>query len=121
LLGRLNTAADGVNQVLDAPNQQAIRDTLANVRTLSADLAATQQRADALLDSLKDTVDENRPELRQAVQDLEATLGAIAGRIDSITHHLENSSRNMDEFTREIRRHPNRLIVSPPADNVEAQ
>lgn len=121
LLGRLNTAADGVNQVLDAPNQQAIRDTLANVRTLSADLAATQQRADALLESLKGTVDENRPELRQAVQDLEATLGVIAGRIDSITHHLENSSRNMDEFTREIRRHPNRLIVSPPADNVEAQ
>ncbi len=121
LLGRLNTAADGVNHVLDAPNQQAIRDTLGNVRQLSADLAATQQRADALLDSLKGAVDENRPELRQAVQDLEATLGVIAGRIDSITHHLENSSRNMDEFTREIRRHPNRLIVSPPADNVEAQ
>lgn len=121
LLARLNTAADGVNHVLDAPNQQAIRDTLGNVRQLSADLAATQQRADALLDSLKGAVDENRPELRQAVQDLEATLGVIAGRIDSITHHLENSSRNMDEFTREIRRHPNRLIVSPPADNVEAQ
>jgi len=121
LLGRLNSAADRVNHVLDTPNQQAIRDTLANVRTLSADLAATQQRADALLDSLKDAVDENRPELRQAVQDLELTLGVIAGRIDSITHHLENSSRNMDEFTREIRRHPNRLIVSPPADNVEAQ
>jgi phospholipid/cholesterol/gamma-HCH transport system substrate-binding protein len=121
LLGRLNSAADRVNHVLDTPNQQAIRDTLANVRTLSADLAATQQRADALLDSLKDAVDENRPELRQAVQDLELTLGVIAGRIDSITHHLENSSRNMDEFTREIRRHPNRLIVSPPADDVEAQ
>ena len=121
LLGRLNSAADRLNHVLDTPNQQAIRDTLANVRTLSADLAATQQRADALLDSLKDAVDENRPELRQAVQDLELTLGVIAGRIDSITHHLENSSRNMDEFTREIRRHPNRLIVSPPADDVEAQ
>ena len=121
LLGRLNSAADRVNHVLDTPNQQAIRDTLANVRTLSADLAATQQRADALLDSLKDAVDENRPELRQAVQDLELTLGVIAVRIDSITHHLENSSRNMDEFTREIRRHPNRLIVSPPADDVEAQ
>ena len=76
---------------------------------------------DRHLDTLKDAVDENRPELRQAVQDLELTLGVIAGRIDSITHHLENSSRNMDEFTREIRRHPNRLIVSPPADDVEAQ
>ena len=45
--------------------------------------------------------------------------GTIARRIDSITRHLESSSRNMDEFTREIRRNPSRLIYTPPEDPVE--
>ncbi len=119
LMGRLNTAADGVNAILDAPNREAIRASLANVQQLSAELAATQARADRLLDSLNATVDENRPDLREAVADLERTLGTIARRIDSITHHLESSSRNMDEFTREIRRNPSRLIYTPPKDPVE--
>jgi phospholipid/cholesterol/gamma-HCH transport system substrate-binding protein len=119
LMTRLNRAADSVNAVLDAPNQEAIRNSLANVQRLSAELAATQARADALLDSLNATVDENRPELRAAVADLERTLGTIARRIDSITHHLESSSRNMDEFSREIRRNPSRLIYTPPKDRVE--
>lgn len=119
LMGRLNTAADGVNAILDAPNREAIRVSLANVQQLSAELAATQARADRLLDSLNATVDENRPDLREAVADLERTLGTIARRIDSITHHLESSSRNMDEFTREIRRNPSRLIYTPPKDPVE--
>ncbi|SDD34097.1 MlaD family protein [Aquimonas voraii] len=119
LMGRLNTAADGVNAILDAPNREAIRASLANVQQLSAELSATQARADRLLESLNATVDENRPDLREAVADLERTLGTIARRIDSITHHLESSSRNMDEFTREIRRNPSRLIYTPPQDPVE--
>lgn len=119
LMGRLNQAADGVNAILDAPNREAVRNSLANVQQLSAELAATQARADRLLDSLTATVDENRPDLREAVIDLERTLGTIARRIDSITHHLESSSRNMDEFTREIRRNPSRLIYTPPKDPVE--
>lgn len=119
LIARLNRAADGVNAVLDTPNQQAISTSLRNVQQLSAELAATQARADRLLDNLNATVDENRPDLREAVADIERTLGTIARRIDSITHHLESSSRNMDEFTREIRRNPSRLIYTPPVDTVE--
>jgi phospholipid/cholesterol/gamma-HCH transport system substrate-binding protein len=118
-MARLNRAADGVNAVLDTPNQQAISSSLRNVQQLSAELAATQARADRLLDNLNATVDENRPDLREAVADIERTLGTIARRIDSITHHLESSSRNMDEFTREIRRNPSRLIYTPPVDTVE--
>jgi phospholipid/cholesterol/gamma-HCH transport system substrate-binding protein len=119
LLVRLNRAADGVNTVLDAPNRDAISETLANVQKLSAELAETQARADALLENMNAAVEENRPELRAAVADLERTLGTIARRIDAITHHLESSSRNVDEFSREIRRNPSRLIYTPPKDAVE--
>ncbi len=119
LLERLNQAADSVNAVLDAPNQEAIAGTLRDVRSLAGELKTTQARADALLTSLNETVDENRPGLRQSVQDIERAVGAIAQRIDAITHHLESSSRNFDEFSREIRRSPSRLLFTPPQDQVE--
>ncbi len=119
LLEKLNHAADGLNAVLDQPNREAIAGTLRDVRVLAGELKSTQARADALLASLNDAVDENRPALRQSVRDLESTIGAIAQRIDAVTHHLESSSRNLDEFSREIRRSPNRLLFTPPKDPVE--
>jgi phospholipid/cholesterol/gamma-HCH transport system substrate-binding protein len=119
LLERLNTAADGVNQILGAPNREAIASTLRDVRAVAAELKQTQARADELLGSLTKAVEENRPEVRQAVLDLERTISAIAQRIDAITHHLESSSRNFDEFSREIRRNPNRLLFNPKADETD--
>ncbi len=119
LLTRLNAAAEGAEQVLGSENRAAIAAILSDVRGVSGELRASQQRVDALLDNLNATVEENRPDLRQAVQDLERTIGAVAQRIESVTHNLDSASRNMDEFTREIRRHPNRLLFTPPADQVE--
>jgi phospholipid/cholesterol/gamma-HCH transport system substrate-binding protein len=121
LMERLNEAAEGVNGLVDKPNRDAIAASLQDVRTVAAELKKTQARADALLTTLNDTVDENRPQLRQTVLDLEQTVGAIAQRIDAITHHLESSSRNIDEFAREIRRNPNRLLFTPKADEVEPE
>jgi phospholipid/cholesterol/gamma-HCH transport system substrate-binding protein len=119
LLERLNRAAAGLEELMSAPNREAIAAMLVDVRGVTADLKATQQRADGLLDALSGTVGENRPALRQSVLDIERTIGAVAQRINAITHHLESSSRNLDEFSREIRRSPNRLLFTPPADQVQ--
>jgi phospholipid/cholesterol/gamma-HCH transport system substrate-binding protein len=121
LVEKLNAAAAGVNEMVGKPNQQAVADTLRDVKQVAEDLKQTQARADALLASLNDTVEENRPEIRQTVLDLEKTVAAIAQRIEAITHHLESSSRNIDEFSREIRRNPNRLLFTPKADQVEEE
>jgi phospholipid/cholesterol/gamma-HCH transport system substrate-binding protein len=42
----------------------------------------------------------------------------MAQRIDAITYNLESASRHFDEFSRQIRKEPNRLIFSPKADNL---
>ena len=101
------------------PALNNIAGTLQDVRILAAELKTTKAQADALLASLNAAVDENRPGLRQSVADIESSIGAIAQRIDAITHHLESSSRNFDEFSREIRRSPNRLLFTAPQDEVE--
>lgn len=119
LLVRLNGAAERANAVLDQPNRTAIAEILNEVKGLAVELRRTRANADQVLSALGDTVDENRPALRQTVADLERTIGALANRIEAITHHLESSSRNLDEFSREIRRSPNRLLFTPAADPVE--
>lgn len=121
LMIKLNTAAANVNDIVGGANKQAIAHALADIRNVADELDETKARADQLLTSLNATVDENRPEIRQVVLDLQDTVGAIATRIDAITHHLESSSRNIDEFSREIRRNPNRLLFTPKADDVEEQ
>lgn len=119
LLERLNRSAAGLEQMLGPENRDAVADSLKNLQALSVDLSQTRDRADALLDSLNETVAENRPDIRGAVHDLQQTVAAVAQRIDTITYHLESSSRNLNEFSREIRQAPNRLLFTPPADEVE--
>jgi phospholipid/cholesterol/gamma-HCH transport system substrate-binding protein len=121
LLHRLNDASDSINDVLKAENRAAITATLGNARTLSHDLLATQDQLKDSLEQLDSMLRENRPGVRDAVSDLRATLSALSARIDSITQHLAIASRNFDEFSHEIRKHPNALLVSPKADKVEGQ
>jgi phospholipid/cholesterol/gamma-HCH transport system substrate-binding protein len=121
LLHRLNSASDSMNDVLKPQNRAAIAATLGNVQTLSHDLLATQNQLKDALEQLDSMLRENRPGVRDAVADLRATLSALSARIDSITQHLAIASRNFDEFSHEIRKHPNALLVSPKADKVEGQ
>jgi phospholipid/cholesterol/gamma-HCH transport system substrate-binding protein len=121
LLHRLNNASDSLNDVLKPQNRVAITATLGNVQTLSHDLLATQNQLKDSLEQLDSMLRENRPGVRDAVADLRATLSALSARIDSITQHLAIASRNFDEFSHEIRKHPNALLVSPKADKVEGQ
>ena len=121
LLARLNNASDSLNDVLKPQNRAAVSAILGEVSKLSTELRKTRETLDSALGELASIAKENRPDVRRSVQDLSSVLEALSGRMDVITHHLESSSRNLDEFSREIRKHPNRLIVAPKADDVEKE
>ena len=121
LLEKLNTASEGLNDVLKSDNRQAIGAILANVRDVSKELRGTQEKLDDALSQLDSIAKENRPGVREAVDNLRAILGALSGRIDSITQHIEVASRNFDEFAREVRKSPNRLLLAPKGDKVEEE
>jgi len=119
LLDRLNVASASLNDVLKPENRAEISKTLTEVSKLSTELHKTRETLDQALGEIASIAKENRPDLRASVQDLASVLEALSARMDVITHHLESSSRNLDEFSREIRSHPNRLIIAPKADKVE--
>lgn len=119
LLTRLNHVSDSLGDVLKPDNRAAISAILANTREMTQQLRDTQQKLDEALGQLNGIVRENRPGVRDAVADLRAVLEALSARMDSISQHLETASRNFDEFSREVRKNPNRLLISPKADKVE--
>lgn len=121
LLERLNQASAGLNDVLKPANRAAVGEILGEARALAGELRKTRETLDRALGDLAGIAGDNRQDIRRAVQDLASVLASLSSRMDVITHHLESSSRNLDEFSREIRRHPNRLILSPKADQLQEE
>ena len=119
LLVKLNSASESMNDVLKPENRAALSSILANTRDLTHELKSTQQKLDDAMAQLDSIAKENRPGVRQAVDDLRAVLAALSGRVDSIMQHLEVASRNFDEFAREVRKSPNRLLIAPKADKLQ--
>ncbi|MBS0569407.1 MAG: MCE family protein [Proteobacteria bacterium] len=121
LLAQLNSVSTSLNDVLKPDNRQALGAILANTRDLTAQLRETQGKLDDALGQLDSIVRENRPGIRDSVADLRAVLEALSARIDSISQHLQTASRNFDEFSREVRKNPNRILISPKPDKVEEE
>lgn len=121
LLGRLNHASDSMNDVLKTENRTALASILANTNKLTEQLHTTQEQLDDALKQLDGIARENRSGVHDSVDDLRSILAALSGRIDSISQHLESASRNFDEFSREVRKSPNRLLLSPKADKETEQ
>jgi phospholipid/cholesterol/gamma-HCH transport system substrate-binding protein len=121
LLTRLNNASDSLNDILKSDNRASIAAILGNVRDMTKELRGTQAKLDEALAQLNGIARENRPGVRDSVDNLRSVLSALSGRMDSISQHLEGASRNFDEFAREVRKSPNRILLSPKADNVEEE
>ncbi len=119
LLSRLNVASDSMNDVLKPDNRAAISAVLANTRDLTKELKSTQQKLDDALGQLDSIAKENRAGVRDSVDDLRSVLAALSGRTESIMQHLEVASRNFDEFAREVRKNPNRLLIAPKGDKLQ--
>ena len=119
LLSRLNVASDSMNDLLKPENRANLSATLANVRDLTKELKSTQQKLDDSLAQLDSIAKENRPGIRDSVDDLRAVMSALSGRMESIMQHMEVASRNFDEFAREVRKNPNRLLIAPKGDKLQ--
>lgn len=124
LIAKLNTAADGLNNILNEDNQSTVTSTLGNLQAASGNLNVllnnieqTRGSMDKVLGSLDQLITENQPDLQASIRELRMALETIASNIDAITYHLEGTSRNMHEFSRHLRSNPGVLLRSPaPVD-----
>jgi len=127
ILATLKSTSTSLDQVLSADNRAQIdqfllnmNQTSANTRALTGDLADARGNLKNLIEQLDGMATENRPHIKGLVKDLRLSMEVLSSRIDSVTYHLEAASRNVNEFSQEIRRQPNLLIFTPPKDETKA-
>lgn len=124
LTERLNESAGRLQQILDQRNRKHIAGFLTNADAMADNLNGLVVRMDStrvemekLLGKLNTLVDTNKPALDESVEDLRKSMRVIAQHIDSVTYNLEGSSRNMYEFTRQIRENPGLLLRGSPQED----
>lgn len=110
LLTEANRFALNVNKVVDEDNRAQVKAILANVDAASTDLNRFTGKMNAVADTADGMLRENRENLKQSIVSLRYVLDAMAGRVDSVTRNLETTSRNMVEFSRQIRNNPGVLL-----------
>jgi phospholipid/cholesterol/gamma-HCH transport system substrate-binding protein len=120
---QLEQTGQRVNALLDAENADRLRNVVRNAESVSADLAAvtgeleqTRRRLDDTMTALQRLVEENSDDVGRASADLQYTLETIARSVDGVTYNLESMSRNMNEFSRQVRGNPGVLLrgTEPP-------
>ena len=98
-------------------NVEATSESLGGLSALSKQ---TLLKVEGLVAGLDELLAENRGEVDGAVQDVRYILRSIARNIDAINHNLDGSARNMNEFSRLIRRNPGLLLGGAPREEVSA-
>ncbi|MDX1518652.1 MAG: MlaD family protein [Gammaproteobacteria bacterium] len=135
LSSKLNQTADRLLLVLDTDNLENINDTLVNLNTASSSanellnrIEITRQGLDGVLININNlvsdvdgVVEENSEDIKATVMDLKKTLHVVSQHVDAVLHHLEGSSRNIHEFTRQIRENPALLIRGSPQEDTGSQ
>ena len=127
LLENLSAGANDMRQLVGKENQASLSRFLSsmeqsatNFATLSGDLEASRQQLNQLLQTSQGVVSDNRQNIRQAVSDLRSSLQIVSQHISSVSYNLEDTSRNMAEFSRQIRQNPGLLLGgTPPVDIAE--
>ena len=101
-------------------NRRLVEETVANLNGATKDARAAMANGDKLMTTLTDMVGKNDGDLRRSIKDARYVVESVARRIDAINENLEGMSRNMLEFSRQIRQSPGLLLNSKPVTD-EAQ
>jgi len=126
LSARLNESVASVQQILSPANVASVETIVASAATTSQDLAAlsrdlqgTAARVDSLVVKLDAVMEENRGNVSGTLEDARYVLRSLAENIDTINHNLEGTSRNLNEFSRQIRNNPGLLLGSGQREEVD--
>lgn len=116
----LNRSADELNMILTPETRESVLGTLEHLDRASVMIEDLLLDSKVLVGNADDIVTGNQADVERIIDDLRHSAETVARHIDSINHHLDGASRNMYEFSRQIRQNPGLLLGGTPAqDNAE--
>ncbi len=117
LRSMLQTMNDRVKDILSAENAERVNNILTNLNAVSQDvsdltsgLQITKSQIDDVLKTISDLVDSHSGDIGHSLVDLHASLETVSRHIDAIASNLEDTTRNANEFTEQIRKDPSLLL-----------
>ena len=128
LLTKLIKSADHISSILSDKNIMHIEKMFRNADEatmhlvkLSKGFDRVNTQLDIILSKSIAMVDDNDQDIRHSVIELKKTMDVVSENMHSILYNLDASSRNMNEFTRQIRDNPSSILGSKaPIDESEA-
>ena len=81
-----------------------------NISGLISDFRQTGKQLDDILATMNTLVSKNSATIDHSITDLHYTLEVLANHIRQISSNLESTTRNMNEFSAEIRRDPSLIL-----------
>lgn len=113
----LTTLTTRIGEILSARNASNIQSILANLNQVTEDVSAltiglttTKQEIDKVLGAVNKLMDERSGDIGHALGDLHASLETVSRHIDSIASNLDQTMRNANEFSLQIRENPGVLL-----------
>jgi len=93
-----------------------------NLLQISKRFVQTERKLSELIDTSHDLIIDNKQELKASIMGLTNTLTTLSENANTIIHNIDAASRNVNEFTRQIKNNP-AIILSgkPPEDTAETQ
>ncbi len=126
---KINKSSDELSELLNPENRQKMEAILinldvaaANAARLLTDFQDILDQSNQLLTALNGMVEENKRDISKSVADMRRVTESVARHIDQVNQNLEGASRNMYEFSRQIRQNPGLLLGgTPPKDEAVAR
>jgi len=121
LLQKLNQTADRLLLSLNDENQRNLDEFLANMQAASGTLNEvifriedTRAAMNQVLLNVDGVISENQESFKASMTDMQKSLNIISQNINAIVYHMEGSSRNMHELSRQLRENPSLILKSTP-------
>ncbi len=117
LRSMLQTMNDRVKDILSAENAERVNNILTNLNAVSQDvsdltggLQITKSQIDDVLETIQGLIDSYSGDIGHSFVDLHASLETVSRHIDAIASNLEDTTRNANEFSEQIRKDPSVLL-----------
>jgi len=114
---RLDDSSAGIQKILSQDNITVIEgaiadagDTVRNFSALSQELKSAEKQLEQTLSQINTLVAGNRGNIDKVLINARYSLQSVSRNIDSIMQSVDIASRNMSEFSRQIRQNPSVLL-----------
>jgi len=121
LVASLNSVSKRLAKVLTDENSSRLSSAINNTDTITTNLVNLTSRLNNITEQLQGVVtnsnkllSDNSGDIRQSMIDLRKALNSVSQNMETIMYNLDVSSRNISEFSHQIRSNPGVLLNSKP-------